>query len=68
MWQLNDECACMCNCVQKEVWAEYVDMLCMLGRTLGWGQAFGGHGHNPSVKVTSCNIELLNGEKTHWIN
>lgn len=54
----------MCNCVYKEVWAENVDLLCMLCNALGWRQGFGRHGGNPAVKVA---FESLNGDKPHWI-
>lgn len=45
----------MCNCVYKEVWAEYVDLVCMLHGALGWS-----HGGNSAVKIA---FESQTGEK-----
>lgn len=49
----------MCNCVYKEVWAEYVDLVCMLHSALGWRD-----GGNSAVKIA---FESQTGDKPHWI-
>lgn len=49
----------MYNCVYKEVWAEYVDLVCMLHGALGWS-----HGGNSAVKIA---FESQTGDKPHWL-
>lgn len=49
----------MCDCVYKEVWAEYVDLVCMWHGALGWR-----HGGNSSVKIA---FESQAGDKPHWL-